>query len=44
MVKAFMSYLISIFEKLNMFNTQLQGSNKGVTDAAVLVIGELQSC
>lgn len=37
--KAFMSYLADIFEKLNMLNKQLQGTNKTLVDAKAKIFG-----
>ena len=37
--KAFVSYLTYIFEKLNMLNKQLQGSNKTLVDAKTKIFG-----
>ena len=37
--KAFVSYLTDIFEKLNLLNKQLQGSNKTLLDAKTKIFG-----
>lgn len=37
--KAFVSYLTDIFEKLNMLNKQLQGTNKTLVDAKANIFG-----
>lgn len=37
--KAFVSYLADIFEKLNILNNQLQGTNKTLVDAKAKIFG-----
>lgn len=37
--KAFVSYLVNIFEKLNILNNQLQGTNKTLVDAKAKIFG-----
>ncbi|GFX74790.1 SCAN domaincontaining protein 3like [Trichonephila clavipes] len=37
--KAFVSYLADIFEKLNILNKQLQGTNKTLVDAKAKIFG-----
>ena len=37
--KAFASYLVDIFEKLNILNKQLQGTNKTLVNAKAKIFG-----
>ncbi|GFW93852.1 SCAN domain-containing protein 3 [Trichonephila clavipes] len=42
--KAFVSYLADIFEKLNLLNKQLQGTNKTLVDAYLVLLPNIELC